>query len=366
MGPGLVVCADRAVEYKGDKSMSRQIGLDALNLKPGPRLAHTEYCSNDALKRAVTGLPEGHPVREKLFAQLWEYDFIWSTNDGPEPWEQRGRTTDMGHSEFLEGGVDWRDAKPCPFRDAQDVLGFDAVAEYGLTDTQKLVSYYEQSYQKSRAYYADQVFTGGYYRTLFSGAIAIFGWDMLLTAAADRARFAKVIDGIYQQTMHHVQAWAQTSIEVYMCHDDMVWSQGPFMHPSFYRAEIFPRLKALWAVLKKAGKKIVFTSDGEWGMFADDIVEAGADALCFEPMMALEPVVAKYGQTHCIIASKVDARTLTFGSRGQIQAEIDATLPLAMQCPGFMFAVGNHIPSNVPVDSARFYQDYLSKHWYRA
>ncbi|MBM3187897.1 MAG: hypothetical protein FJZ90_04145 [Chloroflexi bacterium] len=345
--------------------MSYQIGIDTLHLRPTPRLAHTEYCSNDALKRAVTGLPDGHPKREAEFYRLWEYDFIWSTNNGPVPWEERGRTTDMGHSDFLEGGVDRRQPQQCPFSSPEEAWAFDAVAEYGLTDFGPLVDYYEGLYRKARAEHLEQVWTGGYYRTLFSGAIAVFGWDMLLLVASDRKRFARVLDSIFQQSLHHYRAWAATSIEVFMCHDDMVWSQGPFMHPDFYRAEIFPRYKELWAVIKGAGKKVVFTSDGDWGMFVDDIVEAGADALCFEPMMALEPVVAKYGQSHCLIASKVDARTLTFGSKAAIQAEIDATLPLARQCKGFMFAVGNHIPSNIPVESALFYFDYLKRHWER-
>ena len=82
-------------------------------------------------------------------------------------------------------------------------------------------------------------------------------------------------------------------------------------------------------------------------------------------MTALEPVVERYGQTHVIVSSKVDCRTLTFGTREQIQAEIDATLELALDCPGFIFAVGNHIPPNVPVENALFYFDHLSKHWWR-
>ena len=295
----------------------------------------------------------------------WDFDFIWSTNDGPEPWEDRGRVTDMGHSEFLEGGVDLRQPKRCPFQTVDDAWAFDAVAEYGLTDRAELVGYYERCYRDARRSYPDQVWTGGYYRSLFSGAIAIFGWDMLLLAASDQCRFAKVLDGIHQQSMHHYRAWADTSIEVFMCHDDMVWSQGPFMRPDFYRAEVFPRYKELWQVIHDAGKLVVFTSDGDWSMFVDDIVEAGADALCFEPMLPLEPVVTKYGRSHCLLASKVDARTLTFGSRAQIQTEIDATLPLARECAGFVFAVGNHIPSNVPIDSARFYMDYLREHWTR-
>lgn len=345
--------------------MSYQIGMDALNLRPTPRLAHTEYCSNDALKRAVTGLPPDDPQCEPTFYRLWEYDFIWATHDGPEPWEERGRVTDMGHGEFLEGGVDWRPPQPCPFRTVEEALAFDAVAEYGFTDMKTLVAFYEDLYRAARARFPEQVYTGGYYRTLVSGAIAIFGWDMLLQAAADRRRFARVLDSIFQQALHHARAWAQTSIEVFMCHDDMVWSQGPFMHPSFYRAEIFPRYRALWRVLKEVGKKVIFCSDGDWSMFVDDIVEAGADALCFEPMLPLEPVVERYGQTHCLISSKVDARTLTFGTPDQIRAEVDATLALAPRCAGLMVAVGNHIPSNVPVANALYYFEYLKSKWQR-
>ncbi|MDI7275688.1 MAG: uroporphyrinogen decarboxylase family protein [Anaerolineae bacterium] len=345
--------------------MSYQIGLDAINLRPTPRLAHTEYCSNAALLRAVTGRVEETPEAWREFMDRWEYDLIWSTDDGPQPWSERGRVTDMGHSDFVEGGRDRREPRPCPFRNVEEVLSFDAVAEYGLPDLERLVDYYRARYSQARAEHPEQVWTGGYYKTIVSGAIEAFGWDMLLEAAAHRDRFARVLDSFYRLALHHVKAWARTPIEVFMCHDDMVWSQGPFMHPGFYRAEIFPRYRALWSVLREAGKKVIFCSDGQWGMFVDDVVEAGADGLCFEPMVALEPVVARFGQTHCIISSKVDARTLTLGSKAEIQAEVDATLPLARGCRGFIFAVGNHIPSNVPVENALFYFRYLRERWRR-
>ncbi len=345
--------------------MSYQIGMDALRLRPTPRLAHTEYCSNDALKRHVTGMDEPSIERERAFMDAWEIDFIWSTNEGPEPWSERGRTTDMGHAEFLEHGVDRREAKPSPFKSPEEVLAFDAVAEYGFTDMDTLVTHYENLYQWARSNFPDQVWTGGYYQTIVSGAIAAFGWDMLLEAAADQQRFAKVLDSFYRQAEHHYHAWAQTSIEVFMCHDDFVWTAGPFMRPEFYRAEILPRYKALWSIMKDAGKLVVFTSDGDYTEFVDDVVEAGADALCFEPMTDLDVVVERYGKTHAILASNVDARTLTFGSPEQIRGEIDATIPLALECPGFMFAVGNHIPSNVPVENALLYMEHLRSRWDR-
>ena len=61
----------------------------------------------------------------------------------------------------------------------------------------------------------------------------------------------------------------------------------------------------------------------------------------------------------------MDCRTLTFGKPEQIKREIDDTLRIARRCPGFVFLVGNQIPSNVPVENALFYYDYLSENWRR-
>ena len=346
--------------------MSYEIGMNAIHLQPAERFAHTEYCTSYPLIRAVTGVdPQDDASAWAKFYDAWQFDFFWSTNDGPVPWAERGRTTDMGHAEFLEGGIDRRDAVTCPFKDVEQVLSFDAAEEYGLTETKELVAFYEQSYRNGRQAHPNQVYTGGYYRTLISGAIEAFGWDMLLAAAADRDRFDRVLESIFQLSLHHYRAWAGTSIDVFICHDDMVWSQGAFMRPDFYRSAVFPRYRKLWDLLHEAGKIVLFCSDGDWTQFIDDIADAGADGFIFEPMTDLDYVARHYGRTHSIFSSFVDCRTLTFGTKEQIQHEIDQTLDLARGCSGFVVAVGNHIPSNVPVENALFYFDYLSKHWRR-
>ena len=345
--------------------MSYQIGWDALHLRPTERVAHTEYCSNEDLMEAVCASASKAAGRVVSFDEAWELDLAWSTDDGPVPWAERGRVTDMGHAVFLRDGRDKRPAQPCPFRSAAEVLAFDAVAEYGLPDFDDLAAYYERTWRERQAKHPGAVYTAGYYKTLVSGAIAAFGWDLLLEAAACRDRFERVLDGIFRLSLHHYRAWARTSAPVFICHDDMVWSAGPFLHPDFYRAAIFPRYAALWKVLKDAGKKVLFCSDGTWTAFVDDIAEAGADGFIFEPTTDFDAVCARYGRTHVIVGSKVDCRTLTFGTREQIRAEIDATLAVAKDLPGFLFAVGNHIPSNVPVENALFYFDYLRARWRR-
>lgn len=337
--------------------MSRQIALDTICLRPTPRIAHTEY-SMEYHKEYIAKL--GQP-----FNDAWDIDLLWNTNDGPINWGEQGRATDMGHAVYAADGSDLHQAHPCPFLDPEEVYEFDPVREYGIPSHRELVKFYKDSYQRAQADNPNQLVTGGYYKTVISGALASFGWDMLLLAAADEARFAKVLERIGDYTRHYVMAQAETDIEVFIQHDDMVWTEGPFISPEFYRGIIFPLFKRMWAPLKQAGKKVLFCSDGTFDMFMEDIASCGADGFIFEPTNNLDYVVERFGKTHCIVGSKVDCRTMTFGTWEQVKAEIDATLALARKCPGFMWAVGNHIPANVTDEMCDNYIRYLKAHWKR-
>lgn len=345
--------------------MSCDIGLDAIRLKNPLRPGHVEYTLHRELMARATGLPQDHADLERRFREQWQIDLCWHTDDGPVPWDQRGRITDMGHAEFLADGSDRREAKASPFRVAEDVLAFDAVEEYGLPDFDDLAGYYQKTWRDGQAERPDAVLTGGYYHTLVSGAIRAFGWDLLLEAAADQQGFDRVLESFFRLSLHHFKAWAATDIDVFICHDDMVWSSGPFMHPDFYRRAVFPRYAKLFAPLREAGKRVLYCSDGLWTMFLDDVARAGADGFIFEPVTSFDTAAEKFGKTHVLVGSKVDCRTLTFGDRDQIRAEVDASLAVGRACPGWIAAVGNHIAPNVPVDNALYYFDYLSARWKR-
>ena len=290
----------------------------------------------------------------------------WTTHDGPRKWSATGRVTDMGHAEYAHGGVDRRDTVSCPFADPEDVLAFDAVAEYGLDDEEELVRHYSERWQRRRDSLPNQLVPGGRYKTLISGAIESFGWEMLLTAAAWPDRFERVLDSFHRLSLHHVRAWARTPIEAFICHDDMVWSSGPFMDPGFYRRAVFPRYAELWRVLHEAGKKVLYCSDGDWSLFLDDVAAAGADGFIFEPVVPFGDVVARFGGTHVIVGSGVDCRTLTFGSEDDILREVDSTIELVAGRPGIVLAVGNHIPANIPERNALLYIDHLRRNWSHA
>lgn len=359
--------------------MSRQIGMDTIHCRPTPRPAHVEFSMeyHAALIRKVTGIDTGaattstsasdyailsHEVRRRFY-DAWDYDFLWGTHDGFVDWARAGRCTEMGHAIYAADGSDQHAPRACPFSTPEEVWAFDPVKEYGLTPFDELIDGYEKDFQERNAAYPNQVCTGGYYKSVMSGAIQVFGWEMLLLVAADEVKFAKVLERFGAYTLHHARAWAATSIPVYIQHDDMVWAAGPFLRPDFYREVIFPIYRELWKPVKAAGKKIIFCSDGKVDMFLEDIAACGADGFIFEPCNDFETMVQRFGGHYMLAGSKVDCRTMSFGSWDKVKAEIDATLALTRGLPGYMFAVGNHIPANVTDEMCLRFMDDLRMNW---
>ncbi len=339
--------------------MSYERGWKALHLEMPDTIPHTEYCSHPKLVEAVTGIDPREDGRGwQKFFEMTNYDFLWSANDGP-PWE--GRTTNMGHAVFQEGGVDFDENIYCPFKSPEEVLSFDPVAEYGLPGLDERTQYFEDAYQEGQNAHPTLVFPGGYYKTIFSACIATFGWDMFLSSAPlDYERFDRVLEGFFRISMANHEAWSRTSAPVFICHDDMVWSEGAVFHPEWYRKYVFPRYKKLWSVLKEAGKTVLFCSDGDFTEFVDDIANAGADGFIFEPLTDLELVVKRYGKTK-VIMGNVDTRILTFGTKEGIYRDVKRCADLGKDCPGYFFAVGNHIPHNVPIDNALYYFELIEE-----
>lgn len=347
--------------------MNKTLALDTLRGRPGPRPAHTEYSLeyHTDYFRQVSGFePWTIEARRAVYAR-WSFDFLWFTNDGLHgDWGQRGRHTDMGHAIYAGDASDQREAQTSPFQDPEDVWAFDPVEEYGLPDFQEQVDAYEQLWQQQCRQFPEQLAPGGYYKTLMSGAIEVFGWDMLLLAASNPQKMDRVFDGFFRFTKFHMEAWAQTSAEIIIQHDDFVWASGPFLKPDLYRSMIIPRYAELWKPLKAAGKTILFCSDGLFTEFMPDLLDAGADGLIFEPCNDFTFMVERFGDAATLIGSAVDCRDLTFGPWERVQAAMDLTMRLWPRCRrGLVWAVGNHLPANIPDAMLEQYQAYLQKLW---
>jgi uroporphyrinogen-III decarboxylase len=344
--------------------MSYEDGWAALNLQMPQRIPRTEYSADFhwGLLQAVTGIevgvessPEIRSRASTEFMRAWNYDFIWSTliSDG----ELGTYYTDMGHAEYMDGAEDWREAKESYFKTPEDVLAFDPLEKLGQPDKATLIQRFEAHYKVNCEKHPFCVNMSGIYITLMSGLIALLGWDMLLLAAGtDQEAFGQFTNRYATWIQHYYDALAEADVPVVMMHDDMVWSSGAFIRPAWYRKYIFPNYKKLIAPLRESGKKVIYTSDGDFTAFVDDLAQAGVHGFVLEPWTDLETVVNKYGQSHVIIGN-VDTRILLSGTRDQIRAEVERCINLGRDCPGFFLAVGNHIPPNTPVENALYYNE---------
>lgn len=344
--------------------MSYEDGWAALNLQMPPRVPRTEYSAHEhwGLVSAVTGMAVGpdspSPLRRQAsqaFIQAWHYDFWWSILIHRK--EFGDLCTDMGHAEYAAGGGDRRDTVSCPFSEPEQVLAFDPMAAYGRKDRSELVLRFERDYRARCQALADLVNMTGVYITCISGLIDIFGWEMLLLAAGvDAAGFGEVTNRYCRWMQQYFDALAGSDVPVVMVHDDIVWTSGAVFQPDWYRTYVFPNYRRLFAPLLEAGKKIIYTSDGTYTAFVDDIVACGVHCLVMEPTTDMAYIAERYGDRIAFIGN-ADTRILLSGTKPQIRREVERCMAIGKRCPGFFLAVGNHIPANTPVENALYYNE---------
>lgn len=348
--------------------MSYQDGMSAINLEMPLRVPRTEYSVENhwELLSVVTGINVDNesPVDLKITAQkefrkMWNYDFIWNTYIHAEIFGDL--RTSMGHAVYQADGVDYNDKIYCPFKEVEEVLEFDPLEAFGEKDIEKLTLDFEKNYQYRIELFSDAVNVTGIYVTCMSGLIDLFGWDMMLiSAGTDPKKFGEVANRYTSWIQQYFNALAEARVPVVMIHDDIVWTEGPFLHPEWYRKYIFPNYKKLFAPLIESGKKIIFTSDGNYTLFIDDIAACGVHGFVLEPVTDMKYIAEKYGKTHVFIGN-ADTRVLLNGTREDIYLEVKRCMDIGKNCPGYFMAVGNHIPSNTPVENALYYNEVYEK-----
>ena len=344
--------------------MSYRNAIDAINLKMPHKIPRTEYSASQhwELVQRVTGIPVNHQSDEDTrtrasmaFEKAWDFGFAWSVLTHRQIFGDF--RTKMGHAVYASGGVDFDTEVTNVFNDIDEVLNFDPFRQYGERNIKNLTREYDEHWDLTRSLHPDQVCTTGIYVTMISGFIEIFGWEKLLEGlGTDPGAFGSVANRYAEWILQYFSALAESKAEVVMVHDDIVWTSGAFANPEWFRKYLFPNYERLFDPLHRAGKKIIYTSDGTYTEFIPDIAACGVNGFVLEPTTDMEYLAKRYGKTHCFMGN-ADCRVLTFGTKEDIKKEVKRCMNSGREYPGFFMAVGNHIPPNVPVENALYYND---------
>lgn len=344
--------------------MLKEAGMAALNLEFTDRVYRTEYSvfGHSALLKKITGMDPATTDNTEIiraFCRAWDICLHWSTNIGGE-WFGEYRSS-MGHAVYAEGGVDRNDDIHYLFDDEEDVFAFDPEEKLPHYGQKQLVDHFNRCYANNCAWQPDGVHMTGIYVSCMSGLIDMLGWNMLLTCAGvDPERFGEFTTRYSLWIENFFKALAASDAPVVMIHDDIVWTEGAFIEPQWYRKFIFPSYRRCFRHLIEAGKKILYTSDGNYTEFVDDIASCGVNGFVLEPLTDMAYIAEKYGRTHSFIGN-ADTGILLYGSRDDIYREVKRCMDIGKKCPGFIMAVGNHIPPNTPVDSCLWYDEFCKQ-----
>ena len=353
--------------------MSKENALAALRLEAPPKIPRTEYSAHvhwDLIK-AVTGINVSSESDAKLqnkassaFVKAWDYGFMWNV------WVYSHNCmndyyTKMGHAKYAAGGVDFSDSISCPFESPEDVLDFRPNEFYIVPEKKIVLDQINENLRQLDLMFPDCVNMTGSYISCFSGLIEMFGWEMMLMAAGiDPKGFGRVVEDYGKFIMKYIEILAESDSDVIMIHDDLCWTSGPVMAPAWYREFVFPLLKKETMLLKDCNKTVLFTSDGNFSEFIDDIAMCGVDGFVLEPTTDMKYMAEKYGKTHVIVGN-ADTRILLNGTKEDIEVEVKRCMDIGKACPGFFMAVGNHIPPNTPVENALYYNEMYEKYYIR-
>jgi len=341
-----------------------------MNLERPKQVPRTEYSAEGHwdLVTAVTGIKVTVDSPAELQAQAqekfvgpegWDFSFFWNTLIG---WgEFPEYHTSMGHAVYAAGGVDFNTNIQSPFKTPEEVLAFDPLEKLGPRNKNELKKRFEEHYKAACRARPGGVNMSGVYITCISGLLDLFGWDLLLLAmGTDAEKFGRLTNRYAKWIQQYFDALAESNVPVVMIHDDMVWTEGAIFPPAWYRKYVFPNFKRYMKPLRDSGKKIMFTSDGNYSEFIDDIAACGVHGFVMEPTTDMKYIAEKYGKTHVFIGN-ADTRILLSGPRSAIKTEVERCMAIGKPCPGFMMAVGNHIPSNTPVENAVYYNEIYLK-----
>lgn len=367
--------------------MSKEAYLAIFGGRPH-RIPSWENISNPALIQLITGIdPYEKPRTSALkFLEIYPIDmgFRVPAEDKPIP-KPRGDDYDAITDEHGRLRVKWGTGTTShwdwgrSFHSIEDVLQFSPLEnahkfadtvnypvvenrDYSLAEEEFQKKYY--GHFKSTEPPKDRVASVGFYNTLFMWPLLTFGWELfLILAGAYKDELRRILEEFAEINRKVFRVFSRLPVNLVVCHDDICYTRGTVCSPQWLREFIFPYYEEFWDLLHRSGKKVLFITDGNVEPVADDLVSCGADGLKSEPFANWKAIARKH--PNIVLAGEGDNRILMRGKPEEIESMVLSMVQTAHICNGYFISIGNHIPWNVPPESAKLYFDLCKKLAYR-
>lgn len=343
----------------------KQDVLDALSGRYPKKIPSKETLNHPGIINHVAGF-EVYENTPKAFEIAWRklgIDLHYPLPDGNAPppkvisgtWEEAGRQ----HSDYgvYSTSMPMEHAPGFPKDDDERIWNFD-VRKHDFNLAQKSAQLRDMN-KKFRTCFGDlAVMYYNYYTTLFMWPVVTFGWEPFMTAAAsDPERFNEQLWEPWAEiSRKYFEAWAAMDEEVVFCHDDLCMTTGPVFPPKFYERYIFSRYKWIMEPVVRAGKKLIFVSDGNINAFLERLLEFPIAGIMFEnPATPYERVLATWGKAGRGFIGGISTRILTLGTAEEVAKHTQDVMMKGREYPGFIVSSCGQLPGNIPMENILAY-----------
>jgi hypothetical protein len=193
-----------------------------------------------------------------------------------------------------------------------------------------------------------------FYNTMFMWPMLVFGYENFLGICLEPG-FDRIMEEFAEINRRVFRAFARLPVNFVVCHDDIVLTTGPVCSPAWMRKHIFPRYEEFWAIVKAAGKEVLFMADGCLDAFVEDVMACGARGIISEPYTDYKTVARRHPD--CFLAGEGDNRVLMRNDPAEIRRMVESMAETGRMSGGYMMCIGNHIPFNVPAEAVKRYLD---------
>ncbi len=185
--------------------------------------------------------------------------------------------------------------------------------------------------------------------SLFERAWTLAGMENVLVAMVESPGFVhELLDAILAYNLAIIDRACAFPIDAMMFGDDWGQQRGLIMGPALWREFIGPRVRAMYAAVKRAGKRVFIHSCGKVdGLFAE-LADAGLD--CFNPFQpeVIDVAEAKraHGERLSFYGGISTQRTLPYGTVDEVRAEVRRLLEVVGRDGGLIASPAHAIPKD--------------------